>query len=254
MCQLLGMNCNVSTDVLFSFAGFAERGGNTDHHGDGWGIAFFEHKGLRHFVDHQSASESPVAELIRRYPIKSRNVISHIRKATQGEVALENCHPFVRELWGRYWVFAHNGDLKNYSPRLHASFHPVGNTDSERAFCWLMQELAKSHADVPSVHELTLTLRELTPQIASHGTFNFMLSNGEALWAHASTHLYHVQRQHPFSRATLSDEDLSINFAEHASLGDKVAVVVTAPLTTDEVWTAFAPGELKVFMDGAPLL
>jgi len=253
MCQLLGMNCNVPTDVMFSFAGFAERGGRTDHHGDGWGIAFFEDKGLRHFVDHQSAAESPVAELIRHYPIKSRNVISHIRKATQGEVTLENCHPFVRELWGRYWVFAHNGDLKDYAPRLHGSFRPVGHTDSERAFCWLLQELAKSHASVPPIAELTLTLRELVPQIAKHGTFNFLLSNGEALWAHASTNLYHVVRQHPFGSATLRDEDLSVNFAEHAAPGDRVAVVVTAPLTTDEVWTPFASGELRVFVDGAPL-
>ena len=90
MCQLLGMNCNAPTDVTFSFSGFAQRGGHTDHHSDGWGIAFFEgdgsaqgDKGLRHFVDHQAAFESPVAELIRRYPIKSRNVIAHIRKATQ---------------------------------------------------------------------------------------------------------------------------------------------------------------------------
>ena len=253
MCQLLGMNCNVPTDVMFSFAGFAERGGRTDHHGDGWGIAFFEDKGLRHFVDHQSACVSPVAELIRQYPIKSRNVISHIRKATQGEVTLENCHPFVRELWGRYWVFAHNGDLKDYAPRLHGSFRPVGHTDSERAFCWLLQELAKSHASVPSIAELTLTLRELVPQISQHGTFNFLLSNGEALWAHASTKLFHVVRQHPFGSATLRDEDLSVNFAEHAAPGDRVAVVVTAPLTSDELWTAFAPGELRVFVDGLPL-
>ncbi|MBX9960644.1 MAG: class II glutamine amidotransferase [Burkholderiaceae bacterium] len=253
MCQLLGMNCNVPTDVMFSFAGFAERGGRTDHHGDGWGIAFFEDKGLRHFVDHQSAAESPVAELIRRYPIKSRNVISHIRKATQGAVTLENCHPFVRELWGRYWVFAHNGDLKDYAPRLHGSFHPVGHTDSERAFCWLMQELAKSHATVPPVAELTLTLRELVPQIAQHGTFNFLLSNGEALWAHASTQLCYVVRQHPFGSATLQDEDLSIDFAQHAAPGDRVAVVVTTPLTSNEAWTPLAPGELKVFVDGAPL-
>lgn len=253
MCQLLGMNCNVPTDVMFSFAGFAERGGRTDHHGDGWGIAFFEDKGLRHFVDHQSACVSPVAELIRQYPIKSRNVISHIRKATQGEVTLENCHPFVRELWGRYWVFAHNGDLKDYAPRLHGSFRPVGHTDSERAFCWLMQELAKSHASVPSIAELTLTLRELAPQIARHGTFNFLLSNGEALWAHASTHLCYVVRQHPFGSATLRDEDLSVNFAEHAAPGDRVAVVVTTPLTQDETWTPIAPGELKVFVNGAVL-
>jgi len=251
MCQLLGMNCNVPTDVVFSFTGFAERGGRTDHHADGWGIAFFEGAGLRHFVDHQPACESPVAELIRRYPIKSRNVIAHIRKATQGEVSLENCHPFVRELWGRYWVFAHNGDLKDFHPRLHGSFKPVGTTDSERAFCWLMQELSKSHAGVPSVKELTLTLRELTPQISRHGTFNFMLSNGQALWAHASTNLHYVLRKHPFAHVALSDEDVSIDFSQHTSPNDRVAVVVTAPLTTNEEWTAFESGELKVFVDGA---
>jgi glutamine amidotransferase len=32
-----------------------------------------------------------------------------------------------------------------------------------------------------------------------------------------------------------------------------VAVIVTSPLTTNETWTAFAPGELKVFADGMPL-
>ena len=260
MCQLLGMNCNAPTDVTFSFRGFAHRGGHTDHHSDGWGIAFFEgdasgesDKGLRHFVDHLPASESPVAELISRYPIKSRNVIAHIRKATQGRIALENCHPFVRELWGRYWVFAHNGDLKDFAPRLHASFRPVGSTDSERAFCWIMQELAKSHADVPSVRELSITLRELAGGIAPHGTFNFLLSNGQALWAHASTSLYYVERRHPFAHATLSDEDVSVNFEEHTRPTDRVAVVVTAPLTTNETWTAFAPGELKVFEDGVLL-
>jgi predicted glutamine amidotransferase len=166
-------------------------------------------------------------------------------------VALENCHPFVRELWGRYWVFAHNGNLENFHPRLHAAFLPVGATDSERAFCWLMQELAKSHAGVPSVAELTLTLRELTPRIARHGPFNFMLSNGQALWAHCSTNLFFVERKHPFAHAQLADEDLNIDFARTTTPQDKVAVVVTAPLTTNETWVPFAPGELKVFVDGA---
>ncbi len=253
MCQLLGMNCNTPTDVVFSFSGFAERGGRTDQHADGWGIAFFEDRGLRHFVDHQPACDSPVAALIRQYPIKSENVIAHIRKATQGVANLQNCHPFVRELWGRYWVFAHNGDLKDFHPRLHAGFRPVGTTDSERAFCWIMQELAKSHADVPSIGELTLTLRELAPQIARHGTFNFLLSNGQALWAHCSTSLYFVDRRHPFGHAQLADEDLSVDFGQETSPTDRVAVVVTAPLTTNEAWTAFKPGELRVFAQGAAL-
>ncbi|HQD47077.1 class II glutamine amidotransferase, partial [Ottowia sp.] len=164
-----------------------------------------------------------------------------------------NCHPFVRELWGRYWVFAHNGDLKDYAPRLHSHFRPVGDTDSEQAFCWLMQELAKAHASVPPVAELTRTLRELVPRVAAHGTFNFLLSNGEALWAHASTKLCYIVRQHPFASARLADEDLSVNFAEHTTPDDRVAVVATTPLTRDERWTHFEPGELKVFVDGTPL-
>jgi glutamine amidotransferase len=250
MCQLLGMNANTPTDIVFSFTGFSTR---AEEHKDGFGIAFFEGAGLRHFVDAQSARQSPVAELVRGYPIRSTNVMAHIRKATQGRVALENTHPFVRELWGRYWVFAHNGDLKGYAPRLHASFHPVGDTDSERAFCWLMQELAKAHASLPPVGELTATLRELAPVVAAHGTFNFMLSQGEALWAHCSTSLSHLVRRHPFQEARLQDDDMRVDFAHVTTPADRVAIVVTEPLTRDESWTAFAPGELKVFVGGEAL-
>jgi predicted glutamine amidotransferase len=248
MCQLLGMNANVPTDVCFSFEGLARR---ANEHKDGFGIAFFEDKGLRTLVDHHSARESPVAELVRRYPIKSDNVIAHIRKATQGRVALENTHPFVRELWGRYWVFAHNGDLKGFNPRLHAAFKPVGDTDSERAFCWLMQELAKSHASVPTVAELTITLRELLPQPAAHGTFNLLLSNGQALWAHCNTKLSWIERAHPFGQATLSDDDVTVDFGTQTTPNDRVAVVATEPMTNNEPWQAMAPGELRVFTRGA---
>ena len=248
MCQLLGMNANTPTDVVFSFTGLATR---ADEHKDGFGIAFFEERGLRHFIDRDGASCSPVAEMIKRYPIRSEVVIAHIRKATVGAVALQNCHPFVRELWGRYWVFAHNGDLKDYAPRLHGSFRPVGSTDSELAFCWLMQELAEAHASVPTVDELTHTLRELLPQPAAHGSFNVLLSNGQSLWAHGSTKLYSVERRHPFTAATLADEDLSVDFAAHTTPTDRVAVVATEPLTANETWRAFEPDELRVFVGGA---
>lgn len=83
MCQLLGMNCNTPTDICFSFTGFQKRGGGTDVHADGWGIAFFEGKGVRLFLDPQPSAQSSIAELVRNYPIHSLNVIAHIRKATQ---------------------------------------------------------------------------------------------------------------------------------------------------------------------------
>ena len=250
MCQLLGMNANTPTDVMFSFTGLASR---ADEHKDGFGIAFFEDRGLRHFIDHHGARSSPVAELVKRYPIKSDNVIAHIRKATQGRIALENTHPFVRELWGRSWVFAHNGDLKDFKPRLHGAFRPVGSTDSEWAFCWLMQELAKAHADVPSIDELTRTLRELVPMAARHGTFNMLLSNGQALWTHASTHLYSLLREHPFGAATLADEDLTVDFTAHTTASDCISVVATEPLTSGEAWSPFEPGAMRVFRHGRQL-
>ena len=254
MCQLLGMNCNVPTDIVFSFTGFARRGGGTDHHNDGWGIAFFEGAGVRHFVDHEAAVASPIAQLIKRVPIKSKNVIAHIRKATQGSVALENCHPFVRELWGRYWVFAHNGDLKDFAPILDGPYRPVGITDSERAFCFLLQELRRRFGDrAPQRAALNAALIALVAQIAAHGTFNLMLSDGSALYAHCSTALHYLVRQYPFAQARLADDDLSVDFAAVTMPQDRVAIIVTAPLTENESWSAFAPGEMKLFIDGVPM-
>lgn len=249
MCQLLGMNANTPTDVMFSLAGLARR---ADEHNDGFGIAFFEGQGVRLFVDPQSAARSPVAELVKHYPIRSEHVIAHIRKATQGAVRLENCHPFQRELWGRYWVFAHNGDLKGFAPLLHGAFRPVGDTDSERAFCWLLQDPAKAHAGVPTIGELSATLRELVPQIAGHGSFNALLSNGQALWAHGSTRLHWLVRRHPFTHASLRDADLRVDFSALTTPSDRVAVIATEPLTGDETWTPFDTGELRVFVGGEP--
>jgi glutamine amidotransferase len=248
------MNCNVPTDIVFSFTGFATRGGRTDVHADGWGIAFFEGAGVRHFVDYEAAIASPIADLIKRCPIKSKNVIAHIRKATQGRVALENCHPFVRELWGRYWVFAHNGDLKDFSPVLNGAFRPVGSTDSEWAFCYLLQELRCRFGDAaPALPALSAALRELTREVAAYGTFNMMLSDGSALFVHCATKLHYIVRKYPFATASLSDEDLSVDFSQVTTPNDRVAIIVTEPLTTNETWTPLAPGELKVFVDGAPM-
>ena len=254
------MNSHLPASLTLSFTGFSQRGGCTDHHSDGWGIAFFEADGLtpgkaaRTFVDKESAATSAIAKMLRTYPIKSHNVVAHVRKATVGAVTLENCHPFVRELWGRYWVFAHNGDLKDFHPKLHGAFKPVGSTDSEIAFCWLLQELNKSHAGMPCIEELNNTLLELIPQIARHGTFNFLLSNGQALWAHASTKLHYVLRQHPFTQVQLKDEDVKVDLSELNCPEDRLVIVVTEPLTTNENWVAMAPGELKVFVDGSPLI
>lgn len=251
MCQLLGMNCATPTDITFSFRGFSQRAGVTSDHCDGFGIAFFEDKACRLFVDNQSAVNSPIAELVRNYPIKSRNVIAHIRKATQGIINLENSHPFIRELWGRHWIFAHNGDLKDFQPKLSGMFTPVGDTDSELSFCYLLDILVQRFGfNEPSIEEIFQVLCEIAPQIAEHGTFNFILSNGQAMFTYATTKLHWLVREYPFKPAQLIDLDVEVDFSQITTPQDRVAVITTEPLTKNETWTAYQAGEMILFQHG----
>lgn len=257
MCQLLAMNSFDPMTINFSFTGFCARGGLTGEHSHGWGIAFFEEEGCRVFIDSQASIHSPVAEFIKQYPIKSRNVIAHVRKATKGKIALKNCHPFTRELWGRYWAFAHNGTLTDFTPKLSGRFTPVGDTDSEAAFCYLLEKLhayfpLASDRNPPPIKELYAALQTFTAEITQHGTFNFILSSGEVLFAHCSNNLHYVTRRFPFSTARLVDCDMSIDFSQHNRKTDAIAVIATQPLTSNELWTAFKPGELLMFQQGEP--
>ena len=253
MCQLLGMNCNTPAAIQFSFTGFAERGGHTADHVDGWGIAFYENGGCRVFLDDQPASDSRLASFVRDYPIKSRSVIAHIRKATQGEVNLANCHPFQREWLGQTWTFANNGDLRNYYPALNGAYLPVGSTDSEQAFCYLLQQLREQfkHCLRPVPwQELAPVIAAISGEIARHGNFNYLLSNGEVVFSHCSSKLHVLSRQHPFPKARLVDCNVSMDLGTLNGVEDRMVIVATEPLTTDEIWTPYQTGESKVFVDG----
>ncbi|MCM8534584.1 MAG: class II glutamine amidotransferase [Lentisphaeraceae bacterium] len=254
MCQLLGMNCNVPTDICFSFEGFCERGGATGTHEDGWGIAFFEGKACRVFVDTQPSANSPIAELVKNYPIKSLNTIAHIRKATIGAIELSNTQPYRREAWGLEWIFAHNGDLWNFNPTINGAYQPVGTSDSERAFCTMLNSLKKKYPDCPPpLHIFQKELEEICNPIAEYGTLNFLLSNGQVLFARCSTELYYIVREAPFDKAHLKDKDISIDFSQHTTENDRVAVIATEPLTDNEHWTKFEAGQLITFKNGQVL-
>jgi molybdopterin-binding protein len=252
MCQLLGMNSSKPAGLGFSFAGFAERGGRTGEHKDGWGIAYHDGAACHVVTDLQASSDSPLARRVSAAPQRARNVVAHIRKATQGVTTPENSHPFTRQLWGRSWSFAHNGDLKDFHPAQDAQYRSAGQTDSERAFCYLLSQLRLRFASAPARPALLAALGEIVAAIAAHGSFNFLLSDGEVLFAHCSTRLHYVLRAYPFQSAQLIDCALAINFNQHNHLDDRIAVIATEPLTTGEAWQAFQPGELTMFVHGAP--
>ncbi|EEX42488.1 class II glutamine amidotransferase [Vibrio furnissii] len=251
MCELLGMSANVPTDICFSFTGLMQRGGRTGPHRDGWGITFYEGKGFRTFKDPSPSCQSKIAELVQNYPIKSCAVISHIRQANRGGVNLENTHPFTRELWGRYWTFAHNGQLADYQDLPSGRHRPVGQTDSEAAFCWLLDELEKHYPDIPQdMAGVFAFVARLCDQLREKGVFNMLLSDGEYVMSYCTNHLYWITRRAPFGHATLLDEDVEINFQEETTPNDVVSVIATQPLTGNEVWQKMKPGEYNLFHFG----
>ena len=250
MCELMGMSANVPTDVRFSFAALSKRGGATGPHRDGWGIAFYEGRGTRAFHDPQPSAQSEIARLLRDYPLKSEIVIAHVRRANRGRVALENTHPFTRELWGRAWTFAHNGQLKGVKKRPLDAYRPIGSTDSEHAFCWLLGRLRKRFKTMPSQAALDRALGALCEDLSQLGVFNMLMSEGRTLFAFCNKKLFYIVRQAPFGVATLVDEDLRVDFAAETTPTDRVAVVASNPLTRDEVWSELPLGKLSAFRAG----
>ncbi len=252
MCELLGMECNVPTDIVFSFSGLALRGGVRGPHADGWGLALYEGRAVRTFLEPAAAANSKLAAYIRSHPIKTLLAIAHVRKRTRGPVSLANTHPFVRELWGRNFTFAHNGTVRGVKRHALGRFHPVGTTDSEYAFCTILNRLVRlfpgGYPDDRA--RLYRAVAKIGGELGENGTFNFLLGDGEQLFARCATKLSYIVRKAPFRKATLADDDLTVDFSEVTTPRDRVAVIATAPLTRDESWTIGRPGEMWVFRRG----
>jgi predicted glutamine amidotransferase len=166
-------------------------------------------------------------------------------------VNLANTHPFVRELWGRHWVFAHNGTVKNAKKLRLGRYRPIGTTDSEHAYCHLLDRLRTSFDGYPRrVSDLWEAVADIGASIGKRGSFNFLLGDGRHLFARCATKLAYLIRKAPFGRACLSDDDVSIDFGTVTTPRDRVAIVSTIPLTHDETWTRGEPGNLWVFDRG----
>ncbi|KAI2506692.1 glutamine amidotransferase [Fragilaria crotonensis] len=280
LCQLLGMNCAKPTDFSFSLQGFCRRGGSTDIHNHGWGMAFYNGKGVRQFHDTDAAATSPIANFITSLSIQTINMMAHIRYATQGDVELSNVHPFSREMWGIHWCLAHNGDVPLFSnittkdlpwigsePKGDQSYFPVGDTDSEALFCAILNALKAKFDTLPSLPVLHATLQDLMHEVVQYAPqetiLNALITCGpHVLWVYSwpgSRHgssvwngLHYTVREYPFKKCRLQDLDYEIDFSQVAQEDDRVAVIATKPLTTDEEWIELQRGELILFDAGLP--
>jgi glutamine amidotransferase len=197
MCELFAMSSKKPAHLNYSLPAFSKHGGHSHDNKSGWGIAYFEDKDVFLVKEPLPAADSPLAKYISEAGRKSDCVIAHVRYATLGTPLLINTHPFRRALGGHMHAFAHNGMLKG----LHKDFaeqaralSPIGETDSELAFCLLLERLrplwqAAGDAPPPVADRLDV-FAKFSSEMRKRGSANFLYSDGDTLFVHADKRMY----------------------------------------------------------------
>lgn len=257
MCELLGMSSNQQTNINLSFTTLSKRGENPRLHGDGWGVAFYEGNDVRLIKDSGEAKNSPWVDFIKQQEIHSHVIIAHIRKSTVGEVSYRNTHPFTRELKGRIHTFAHNGTFKEIqqNPKFQTeNYRPVGSTDSEYAFCFLMEKMKGLWTDfgmLPPLKDRLAIVNEFAKDMRELGAANFLYSDGDTLFGHGH-HRHNPltdQMEWPGLHYLHCEEDISSldNSSKHGialkGKGHLATLFASVPLSEGD-WRPLQEGEV----------
>lgn len=261
MCELFAMSSQSPATVNLSLTEFARHGGLTDGNKDGWGVSWYDGADALLVREPKAAAESASMQFVRQHAMPSRFVISHIRMATVGDIALRNTQPFSRELGGRRHVLVHNGTLNEITARCPTSgrFQPIGETDSEYALCILMDRMAsiwqKPHT-VPTVAARFEVFAGFARDMAELGVANFIYSDGDVMIAHGHKR-HHADGScspglHYLSRTNHSrTQPLEVSGLRITTEASKHNIVLLASVPlTDEPWKALPEGELVMLQGG----
>jgi len=227
---------------------------------DGWGMAFYQGKDVELFREPVAASTSPLVTFLEHQGPSTTLAISHIRHATQGGISLANTQPFMRELGGHVHVFAHNGDLpaiNRASNLAYDRFRPVGTTDSEHAFCALLERLVVP-GDSPSLEVRLKILAEFAEELLELGSANFLYADGDTLFAFGDRRMQSDTDNIPapglYLYSCRCEDEIEHIHTQGVSLVpgyQEVVLVASVPLTGDSsLWRPFYEGELLALSDG----
>ncbi|MCP3682883.1 MAG: hypothetical protein GY861_09355 [bacterium] len=253
MCELLGMSCNKEVGLDFSFKELEE---HSEGNPDGWGFGFYEGRFAQVFREPKQAKISKLADFFKEPDfVKSKIIISHIRRWTQSSCKYKNCHPFERELFGRSWILAHNGSvvkdrIKNLPQERF--FSPIGTTDTEVAFCYITNKLKEKLKSFDDQEKKVEIIKNCAKEIGPN--FNFLLSDSEYLYAYRNgeyKNLYYLLRHPPHEGLVkLKDNQLELDLSVMKGGTEKAAIIATAKLTNETLLKKFEVNEFIVFKDG----
>jgi glutamine amidotransferase len=265
MCELFALSALRPTNVRLSLEELTRHGGETGPHRDGWGVGFMQDRDALVVRGPEAASDSAHLAFLRSQEVPSSTVVAHIRKATQGPRLLRNTQPFARELGGRMHLFAHNGMLPGVESARGLSarrFRPVGDTDSEHAFCALLERLAPlwEEGATPTLAARLAVVEGFAAELRLLGPANFIYADGDAIFVHGHRRRDETGRIRPPGLHVLcrrcserSETGPVPGVSMAADHAQEVALVASVPLTS-ESWEALAEGEVLVLREGRVVL
>ena len=261
MCELFALSSKLPTRVTFSLEEFSLHGGEKGPHRDGWGLAFYDGACAQIFREVRPAAQSEWLHFLQQHQHQSQCVISHIRRAIQGEPSLRNTQPFSRELAGQQHVFCHNGNLQNLPRDINPGHYtPIGETDSETVFCSLMGKMEKLWAaGEPTLAQRAALIKAMFDSMSELGPANFLYSDGDYLYAYANKRTQAPGRieppgMHYLCRDCDRDQEampLAGVDIQHNGSSTKQAVVLFASVPlSNEKWLPFAQNQLIIARNG----
>lgn len=189
------MSSREPSTLNYSLFEFAKHGGLTYSNKSGWGISYYQDRDAFLIKEPEPAADSKWVQFIKEQRLRSHAVIAHVRLATVGEPKFRNTHPFKRELGGHAHVFAHNGTLGGLHDQLDPGRlvdRPMGETDSELAFCELLNRMRKAWCgtEKPSIDSRIEVFSEFCRDMTRFGSANFLYTDGELLFSHGHRRVY----------------------------------------------------------------
>ena len=260
MCELMALSFPEPVSADFSLREFAPRG---EDNPDGWGLAWYPDGGRSAAVLKEPVkwgSSRTAGFLATNATLASRIYLAHVRHKTVGDIPNHaDTHPFARELNGRDYVFAHNGTLEGPAWDLSLGrFRPIGQTDSERFFCHLLDEVGGRATDsLPlSTYPEWAWLAHKLGECNRLGKLNMLFSDGVRLFVYHDVngwkglHLRRVRIRDDAPRHFGDDEfDLALEAPGGEAFSNAGVVVATRPLSRSG-WHSFQQGELIVLERG----
>jgi glutamine amidotransferase len=266
LCELLAVSSRLPTNVGLALEKLARRGGLEGPQREGWGVAFYDNSDALILKEPGAAANSELARYIEHHTPPSELVVSHIRHATHGDIVLSNTHPFSRELGGRVHIFAHNGELtfpEQLFPHSPRRFSPIGDTDSELAFCRLMSELVEvwdsAGGRIPSVSARIEVITDFAAAMRRLGPANFLYSDSDILVAHGHKRVQPDGQIKPPGLHVLEhtchqpDTALSSSGITVQNVSDETTMVATVPLTEGD-WRPLDEGEILIIKSGKVII